>query len=68
MQNDLLKKQLILNALRNAKEQISEIYTNQETGERDNNFGGDSELYTLYHQINEMCIKLSDDKRFWYNK
>ena len=68
MQNNLLQKQLILNALRNANEQIKEVFTDQETGEQDETFGGDNELYELYYQINEMCVKLSDDKRFWWNK
>lgn len=68
MNNELLRKQLILNALRNAKEQIREVYTDQETGEQDKTFGGDKELYELYYQINEKCTKLADDNRFWYNK
>lgn len=63
----LLQNQLILNALRNAKDVIREIYTNQQTGERDNTFGDNKELYELYHKMNEMCIKLADEPKAWYN-
>lgn len=66
--NELLQKSLILNALRNAKDTISEIYTNQETGERDDRFGNNEMLYNIYHQINEVCIELAKDERFWHNK
>ena len=68
MQNDLLQKEIILNALRHAKETIRDIYTDQETGETDNTFGGNKDLYNIYYQINEVCVKLASDKRFWHNK
>ena len=68
MQNDLLQKEIILNALRHAKETIREIYTDQETGKTDDTFGGNDDLYNIYYQINEVCVNLASDKRFWHNK
>lgn len=68
MENDLLKKQLILNALRSAKQQIAELYTEQETGKIDTTFGNNNDLRNLYYEMNEMCVSLSNDSRFWYNK
>lgn len=68
MQNNLLQKQIILNALRSAKEQIRDVFTDQETGEQDKTFGGDTQLEELYYQMNNVCVRYSDDQRFWYNK
>lgn len=68
MNDELLKNQIILNALRSAKEQIREIYTDQETGKIDDTFGGNEKLYELYYQIVDMCCELSNDTRSWYNK
>ena len=65
---ELLQKQLILNALRNAKQTIKEIYTDQETGKTDYTFGDNKELNSLYYRINDVCISLSNDNRFWYTK
>lgn len=65
---NLTRDAILLEALHHAQRIIDELNTDQATGERDDNFGGDKQLEELYYKLNSMCLSISERNNFWWNK
>ena len=69
-QQELLKEQLLLNALHNAQHVIEDLNRNQITGEIDRTYAGNDFIKKAMQAINEACVNIYDRTRsqFWWDK
>lgn len=69
-QQELLKEQLLLNALHNAQHVIEDLNRDQITGEIDRTYGNNENIKKAMHAINEACSDIYDRTRsqFWWDK
>lgn len=69
-QQELLKEQLLLNALHNAQHVIEDLNRNQSTGEIDRTYGNNDYIKKAMHAINEACGDIYDrtSRQFWWDK